>query len=864
MPSGVPPPAANGTTTAPRPAAAAPARAERQTRELVVPPVVRLHGGHMGEAVAEVSAGHLRFVDGAPAFTVRNLPARLFFNRADVGGRLIRLGCLFSEENRDDFLGERFQGTGLPREDGRSVAQAKADRAAYEAAVHLANFCAAYPFNLDCTRAVVKQVVHLAERGNYPLVHTTLSCIRNDWQKHNVSATHGGLKNTMKTYGGSIERFCAWGAENVTAATDLLPLSRHVVVSFLEAEATRRMAVRRGRGRPGARGDPDRGKEFGSDGEGASLAEDSLDAAEADAGGSGSGARTPPRKRRCSGSGAACPAPGRSTGAHPAAGLAGAAAASAQPSGVGGPPPAEAGEVPPPRAATAAASRLRTQSRLRGRPAVTRAAGPVAPGVPPPTLAAATPARAGPPSAASRAADALASRPAPTWPGVAVTGPQRPVGVDPSGGAATRGGQQVSNAAGGPTGAAGSATTDARPLGRLVGHHVLQGDLNALAKVANQYNPLWRSAACPCCASWRADEFLSAGSFHAAISVVGRRKRERMLQETAAGTAKALGKRNPSLSDEQRRAVSQALLLQSTTAMALHKHSVLNALWLMQFSLEARGATVRDLAWSDMAVHTFPGMFGGGEGAEMASPDTLCADISATKTSEGIVRCVGALPHKDAWLCALGGAEDAMAAFCHRPGADATRPPVDFEQFFRPNDEQLMAAGVRPAHFRQAGEATGFHQWYRCLMFVGPDGDAEKPMSYRYHNDNLKKVMMAAGVPDWAAKIHLCRRAAAQAGKEQGVAESDLLDHGIWQVGPGGGVYEAPIPNRAMLLSLSGRGLDCRTPVTPRLQVAVPEELQKTFFFWLEKEEAALSARVAADGRAQDEALRDFWPRARF
>lgn len=77
-------------------------------------------------------------------------------------------------------------------------------------------------------------------------------------------------------------------------------------------------------------------------------------------------------------------------------------------------------------------------------------------------------------------------------------------------------------------------------------------------------------------------------------------------------------------------------------------------------------------------------------------------------------------------------------------------------------------------------------------------------------------------------------------------------------------MYEAPIPKRAMLLSLSGRGLDCRTPVTPRLQVAVPEELQKTFFPWLEKEEAVLSARVAADGSGEDEALRDILGLVRF
>lgn len=201
---------------------------------------------------------------------------------------------------------------------------------------------------------------------------------------------------------------------------------------------------------------------------------------------------------------------------------------------------------------------------------------------------------------------------------------------------------------------------------------------------------------------------MSADSFHAAISVSGRRKRERMLEETAAGTAKALEKRNPLLPEEQRRAISQALLLQFTATMALHKHSVLNALRLMQFSLDARGATVRDLAWSDMAVRTVPGMFGGGEGAAMASPDTVCAYFSATKTSEGVVRCAGALPQKDAWLCALGVAGDAIAGSGHRPGADATRPAVDVQPFCQPVDEQLMAVGVRPAHFREAGEATGF------------------------------------------------------------------------------------------------------------------------------------------------------------
>jgi len=67
--------------------------------------------------------------------------------------------------------------------------------------------------------------------------------------------------------------------------------------------------------------------------------------------------------------------------------------------------------------------------------------------------------------------------------------------------------------------------------------------LNALAKVANVCNPLWRLATCPCCRKWSVAEYQLAGSFHAATAIVERRKRDRLLQETSAGAAKALGKR---------------------------------------------------------------------------------------------------------------------------------------------------------------------------------------------------------------------------------------------------------------------------------------------------------------------------------
>lgn len=69
------------------------------------------------------------------------------------------------------------------------------------------------------------------------------------------------------------------------------------------------------------------------------------------------------------------------------------------------------------------------------------------------------------------------------------------------------------------------------------------------------------------------------------------------------------------------------------------------------------------------------------------------------------------------------------------------------------------------------------------------------------------------------------------------------------------GAYDAPIPNAVMTLGLSGRPLSCSSPVTPRLQVEVPAELQRTICPWLEAEEAAYSRRLSENSRNTDEAL---------
>ena len=406
-----------------------------------------------------------------------------------------------------------------------------------------------------------------------------------------------------------------------------------------------------------------------------------------------------------------------------------------------------------------------------------------------------------------------------------------------------------------------AAATAAAWTGKLVSHHVLGGNLNALAKIATLFKVLWRTATCTCCKSWTVDDYKSAGSFHPAVSVKRRRQRDQRLQDTAAGEAKALGKRNHALGDTQRRGVCLSLLLEPTTAEQYGRNVNLNTVWVMQFALESRGATARELAWSDMSVRTFAGMFhDDGNPARL-----LCTYITATKTTEGITRCIGALPHVDPWVCPVGAIADALVEWCHRPGGTPSAPPVDFTPVFKPDDAELTAAGVTPDLFREAGNNLFFRRWYRILASTGPRGGRLKPMTYRHHSDRVRLLLMAMGVPDWMAKTHVLRAAAASMAKMRGVNELDNKDHGIWSVPIGGGPYENAIPNGAVVKALSGRRPDdVVAPTTPRLEVPVPEELQKTLCPWLEAEEKALSERVAANPVAQDEALKDLFDLIRW
>jgi len=102
---------------------------------------------------------------------------------------------------------------------------------------------------------------------------------------------------------------------------------------------------------------------------------------------------------------------------------------------------------------------------------------------------------------------------------------------------------------------------------------VLQNDLNALSKMAKLFNLLWHEAKCSCCKGWSMDDYLSAGSYRPAKAILDRRKRDGILQESAAGAAKAIGKRNVSVTDKQRALTSKAMLLRQNDGAAMQRPS---------------------------------------------------------------------------------------------------------------------------------------------------------------------------------------------------------------------------------------------------------------------------------------------------
>lgn len=167
--------------------------------------------------------------------------------------------------------------------------------------------------------------------------------------------------------------------------------------------------------------------------------------------------------------------------------------------------------------------------------------------------------------------------------------------------------------------------------------------LNTLVHVTNVFDSLWCLATCPCCRQCPGGEYTSAGWLHAATAILTRHKHDQMLNETSPWSAKPIRKRKQDVEDEQRRGVANALLIKPTPALEFQKLSRQFAVNKNYFTLEAQGATTRDVTSSDVAVNTFPGVFSAG-GKNL---NVLCLYIAATKTAEGIVLCIRDFPQVD-------------------------------------------------------------------------------------------------------------------------------------------------------------------------------------------------------------------------
>ena len=624
----------------------------------------------------------------------------------------------------------------------------------------------------------------------------------NIWTLHTVSGTHNGVKKTTKSYGALVEAYCAFGAssESNQVGDVIVPINRHMAVTFLNAEKGRLRRDRRSR-RGEAPTPP-------APADAASLAVTGHAAAHEQVGGRG---HADVGQRGAS---------KHDGGEHESDTLVVGSSSGSD----------DDDSRSPPSASPAMARRV---SRLQAEPTALLSA--------------------------ARSGGCGAAGPAPTGsrPGRATAHP----GVSAEDGSVSEP-AAVSSAATGPslspqtaTAAAAGASMVVPPLPRKVGQSVLRMHQSSFAKVGSIFNNLWTGCKCAKCAEYDVEAYESVGNYDAANLVVQQSKRQRFLEDNAAGVSKAKGGRDPTLPDVERRTMTEGLLLYAVTGEELKKHMLLSSLLLETFSLEARGATAHGLEWSDLSVRRFPSMFGAG-GAQI---QVLCTYVSATKTQEGGAYCLGAIGQVDPWLCPLGAAADALVAACHHPGWDSCNPPMPLRPNFEPTDEELRAAGVDLTFYWEAGCHLGFRQWYCWRLFPVVRGGLFKEMPYAYHLCQLKEAWRDGGLPGEAGSTYAFRRAAAQRGKEAGVSLSDNLLHGMWKKGTANGVYDGIILNVPMMAALSGRAPDCQSLVTPRLTVAVPVALQRTLCSWLEREEESCAARVVANANCYEKALLDFF-----
>ena len=464
---------------------------------------------------------------------------RLFLSAAAEANRVFRLGCLPGcADAAISAAGVPTQRvvplpTGAPPR--RTTAELAKDRDAYLHVVTLSQYAQIFALSKSNVKAVVMQAVHLAETGQHATVVSTTIKMINTWALHTVSGTTSGVKQTMLDYCASIEHFCNWAATPLSSQPDgvVVPVSRHVVVVFLEFEKEReRSTLRRPPKRrrlappPPARGSRD-----------ADSARAGVTDGESGGGESEGRAATRHHSARVARSSAAVSSAqpdATQSPVHPNSAVGGGLVVAAS-RGASLPPPmgttrpiGQHGQVARgagPRGSAADVNRGgdgggvggqqgSTAEILLGRGAVARSA-------------------------------PVGRRGAPALPRV-------------RGRRASLGGQGVAAETSSPangsaeTGVAGTTTTATTPPPPNVGHSTLEMHRNTMSKVESVVNALWSQCACGSCSRFGADAYLSVGSCPAANAVVDQCKRERYLEATALGVGTAAGTRDPALPDDVR------------------------------------------------------------------------------------------------------------------------------------------------------------------------------------------------------------------------------------------------------------------------------------------------------------------------
>ncbi|OSX79268.1 hypothetical protein BU14_0082s0033 [Porphyra umbilicalis] len=712
-----------------------------------------------GEVTAVLSAGYEEFFDNEDTLTPRTLVGRLFLSSAADGNRIICLGCLpgcgDATKSTAGVATPRIVPlpTGAPPR--RKPAELSKDRDAYLHVVTLAQYAQMCSLSASNVKALVMQAVHLAETGEHAVVISTAIKVINTWALHTVSGTTSGVKQTMLDYVASIEDFCHWAAATPTCQPDgvIVPINRHVAVAFFEVEKERERSTTR---RPPKRRRPPPPPPPRDSGATSSASAGTTSGASSGGGGGSRGVLQ-----------------NRATGhvrpsALPSSARPGAAPSTVHPNFVGGGAPLVAAStsaylpplvVPPPP----------KEQRGQGAAATGQVGGAV--NVDRGLVGRGDGGAHGRTVVAVRGRGAAFS--ATPVDGLGVTAHPR-VGnrrarAGGRGGAAAIGSPVSGDA---ESGSGGNTTTVTTTHSLKVEHLTLKMHINALSKVASVINGLWSQCSCGSCSSFGADAFLTVGGCPAAKAVVEQCKRERYLKATALGVGKATGTRDPALPDDVRLPMVKETLLGPTSAADFHSGLITAALFVLSFSLEARGATTRGLRLSDMVMRNFPSMF-------TKAVDVLCTDVYATKTKENQVLCLGSLPHVNPWLCPFGAVADALVAACHRPSDDPHVPPVDFAPDFEPSDETLKAVGVEPRFYRaNGGSAMGFRKWYHWVLLRSPRGDPYTGITYENHLARLKRAASGSGVPEKASLTHTARQGAAQKAKEAGASEADNNKYG--------------------------------------------------------------------------------------